>query len=295
MIAITRLILAFVISLHTLFAQVSSENASDFPYLTGPYLGQKPPGLTPEVFAPGIVTTTGWEYGGIFSPDLKEFYFIRETKAMDTQEIVLFQNKDEGWQESILSLREGQPFISPDGKTMHLGRRYKERTDLGWSDLKSLGPQFEDIRIMRLTTSAKDTYVFDEVGSADGDGIMRYSRMMHGKREAPKPFGKEINTGSFNAHPFLSPDESYLIWDSKREGGFGNSDLYISFRKPDGSWGPAINLGEDINTSAWEAAATVTPDGKYLFFNRNMGSAEYENVDIFWVDARIIENLKNSQ
>ncbi len=29
-----------------------------FPVLKGEYLGQKPPGTTPEIFAPGIVSTT---------------------------------------------------------------------------------------------------------------------------------------------------------------------------------------------------------------------------------------------
>jgi len=28
-----------------------------FPVLKGPYLGQNPPGMTPEVFAPGIIST----------------------------------------------------------------------------------------------------------------------------------------------------------------------------------------------------------------------------------------------
>jgi hypothetical protein len=39
----------------------------------------------------------------------------------------------------------------------------------------------------------------------------------------------------------------------------------------------------------------VSPDGKYLFFSRNIGSDNYENVDIFWVDAQIIENIKEEQ
>ena len=82
------------------------------------------------------------------------------------------------------------------------------------------------------------------------------------------------------------------MWDSEREGGFGKADSYISFRQQDGSWGAAINLGNKINTDAWDAGASVTPDGKYLFFNRNMGSDNYENVDIFWVDAQIIETLR---
>lgn len=47
-----------------------------FPSLTGPYLGQKPPGLTPEVFAPGIITTNLHDDGSpIFSPDGREVHF----------------------------------------------------------------------------------------------------------------------------------------------------------------------------------------------------------------------------
>lgn len=290
------LILMFFLSLNTLFSQVPVENTSGFERAAGPYLGQKPPGLIPERFAPGLVSSDRWEYGGVFSPDMNEFYYIREDQAGLNQEMVLLQkNKEDKWRESAVFPREGQPFIAPDGKTLYLGKRFKERTESGWSQIRSLGGPFEHFRIMRLTASNRGTLVFDEVGSSRGDGIIRYSRLTDGKREAPRPFGKVINSGTFNAHPFLAPDESYVIWDSQREGGFGNSDIYISFRQPDGSWGPEINLGAAINTAAWEAAATVTPDGKYLFFNRNMGSDSFENVDIFWVDARVLEDLRNKQ
>ena len=90
----------------------------------------------------------------------------------------------------------------------------------------------------------------------------------------------------------VAADESYLLWDAVKEEGFGSSDIYISFKQKDGSWGNAINLGDKINTKAWEASASVTPDGKYLFFSRNMGSDNYENVDIFWVSTQVIESLR---
>jgi hypothetical protein len=93
------------------------------------------------------------------------------------------------------------------------------------------------------------------------------------------------------AHPFIAPDESYLIWDSKREGGYGDTDLYISFRQKDGSWGPAINMGANVNSDKWDAYASVTPDGKYILFNRRIDN-NTDNVDIYWVDARIIETLR---
>ncbi|GAA4278690.1 TolB-like translocation protein [Aquimarina mytili] len=260
------------------------------------YLGQKPPGLTPEPFAPGLVTTNNWEVNGTFTPNRKEFYFIRDQGANADMEFVVYEYKNKSWQERVISKRVGQPFISPDGKTMHLGRRYKERTITGdWSEIKKMDTVFQEIQIMRLTASSKGTYVFDEVGMPDGDGVIRYSQLIDGKREEPRPFGTAINTGKMNAHPFIAPDESYLIWDGERESGYGDSDIYISFKQQNGSWGEAINMGEKINTKAWEAAATVTPDGKYLFFNRNMGSDNYENVDIFWVDAQVIENLRLKQ
>ena len=285
------LILVFTLFLHA----CSPTKKSEVPIIEAPYLGQKPPGLIPVPFAPGLVVTKGWEYGGVFTPDQKEFYFIRKAADTKKQEFVVFSYKNKQWKERVISPRVGQAYISPDGMTMHLGKRFKERTETGWSAIKKLDSSFSKIQIMRLTASAKGTYVFDEIGMPDGDGLIRYSRLIKGKREAPKPFGTEINTGRMNAHPFIAPDESYIIWDGRRESGYGHSDIYISFKQKEGSWGPAINLGDQINTAAWEAAATVTPDGKYLFFNRNVGSDKYENVDVYWVDAQIIETLRNNQ
>ena len=262
------------------------------PVVESPYLGQKPPGMTAERFAPGIVSTEYWEYSSAFSPDLRELYFLREGGKYETASFVVFRYEDGEWRESVVSRWAGQPFISPDGKTMHLGRRYKEWAEAGWSEVKELEAPFNDLPIMRLTASASGTYYFDSRMEGQLDFPIQYSQLVDGKHEAPKPLSEAINTGTYLNHPFIAPDESYLLWDAKREDGYGDSDIYISFRQEDGSWGAAINLGDEINTDAWEASATVTPDGKYLFFSRNMGSDEYENVDIFWVDARVIENLR---
>lgn len=270
-----------------------SHSKNDSKILENPYLGQKPPGLIPVPFAPGIVTTEHYELNGVFTPDMKEFYLIRDGGKYEKPSFVVFKNINNQWQESVVSPRVGTPFIAPDGKTMHLGRRYMERTETGWSEKKNLGSPFDELPIMRLTASTNGTYFFDEF-KRDFTGSIRYSRLVDGKYEEPKLLNEKINGGK-SFHPFIAPDESYLIFDGKREGGYGGSDLYISFKQQGGSWGEVINLGNNINTEAWEAAATVTPDGKYIFFNRNMGSDNYENVDIFWVDAQVIENLRPKQ
>lgn len=263
-----------------------NNNQDEFPHLTGPYLGQKPPGLIPELFAPGIVSTTDLEIEGIFSPSMDEFYFVRQRKG-EHPKIHTIQHKNGVWQPAATEERLGEVAISTDGNTMHLGNQFKNRTASGWSEVKSLGPQFENFPIMRLTASASGTYVFDE---REEFGMIRYSRLIDGKREEPQLFGKEINTGKLTAHPFIAPDESYLIWDSEREGGYGRTDLYVSFRQEDGSWGPAINMGAEINTENDNIYGSVTPDGKYFFFSTlNLAASK---ADIFWVDAQVLENLR---
>jgi len=291
----TFVILVLALFLNACNTKKQNSKDSDSPTIESPYLGQEPPGSTPESFAPGIVSTEHYEYGGVFTPDMKEFYFIKGDEDNKKQEFVVIQNKNNQWHDSVISPRVGQPFISPDGKTMHLGRRYKERTEAGWSDRKNLGLPFKDILIMRLTASANGTYYFDTYDENKEDFPIRYSRLIDGKHETPKLLSKEINTGTQLNHPFIAPDESYLIWDAKREGGYGDSDIYISFRATDGSWGAAINLGDEINTDGWDAAASVTPDGKYIFFHRLISSGNEDtlpDVDIFWVDAQIIETLR---
>jgi hypothetical protein len=109
--------------------------------------------------------------------------------------------------------------------------------------------------------------------------------------------GKEINTGTWIAHPHIGVDESYVIGDVRREDGYGGSDIYISFRQKDGSWVPAINMGAQINTPLSESSGRVTDDGKYLFFSRGQwevredGSTNWVGKS-YWVDAKIIEILR---
>jgi hypothetical protein len=254
------------------------------------YLGQTPPGNTPKLFAPGLVNTENYTYGAAFNQPMNEFHFLRIPLGRTNIEHAIYKYDDYQWQLDKTSEAKGQPFFSPDGKLMHLGRRYKEFTGQEWTETKDLGSSFNKIRIMRMTSSLKGTFVFDEVGSPKGDGVLRYSTLNNGKRSSPKAFDSSINAGSFSAHPFIAPDESYLLWDTRREDGFGDSDIYISFRQADGSWGEAINLGNKINTSGWDAAASVSPDGKYLFFHR---LNEAGNANIYWVSAEIIDSLRN--
>ena len=86
---------------------------------------------------------------------------------------------------------------------------------------------------------------------------------------------------------YMSPKEEYLIFAAKHDGGYGDVDLYISFKTKDENWGYPINMGAEINTELRERFPTVSPDGKYMFFMRHTPGQ-----DFFWVSTEIIKNLK---
>ena len=76
-----------------------------------------------------------------------------------------------------------------------------------------------------------------------------------------------------------------LYFASNRPGGFGAGDLYVTTRDSlDREWGPAANLGPVLNTAAFEAFPTPSPDGNMLFFNRST-TFDSQDSDI-WVTSR---------
>jgi len=106
------------------------------------FLGQKPPGLVPEIFAPGIVSTKNFERSPLFDPLTQEFYFLRQQKDEASKTYVIrFRNG--AWQKPVL--KDGmkgygmKSFISTDGNKLYFANEFKERTASGWSEKISLG------------------------------------------------------------------------------------------------------------------------------------------------------------
>ena len=78
--------IVFIITMFVISSFCSKDSASpDEQHLTGPYLGQEPPGKTPEKFAPGIITNRGRVFAITFSPDGRECYY---TKSSNTNGIM---------------------------------------------------------------------------------------------------------------------------------------------------------------------------------------------------------------
>jgi outer membrane protein OmpA-like peptidoglycan-associated protein len=78
-----------------------------------------------------------------------------------------------------------------------------------------------------------------------------------------------INTGNNEGAQTISQDGQWLIFTGCNfEDGFGSCDLYISYATPKG-WSRPENLGQRINTEAWESAPSLSPDKRSLYFASN--------------------------
>ena len=274
---------------------------TDLLKLTGPYLGQNPPGNTPEVFAPGIISTAEHEFGISFSMDLKEIYLKRITNGKGKN--LVFSNENNKWQGPEEVKFEvagifGSLHMTPDGHHLLANHITTEadgnlqstivkfsRNNDTWGNPVTIGPG------MRATsTGSGHIYVTHVLDSRKSLGAIGRYRRVDDKYENIEVLGEEINQPGFsNAHPFIAPDESYLIFDSQREGD-EHGGLYISFNLGGDSWSKAINLSEKLHSAknAHDWYATISPDGKNLFFS----SGERGRSDIYWVSAKIIEELR---
>ncbi|TCK69096.1 WD40 repeat protein [Winogradskyella wandonensis] len=84
------------------------------------------------------------------------------------------------------------------------------------------------------------------------------------------------------AHPALSPDEKKLYFASDREGGYGESDLYVVDINDDGSFSEPRNLGSKINTAGRDTFPFVAKDST-LYYSTD-GFVNYGLLDIFKSD-----------
>jgi hypothetical protein len=133
------------------------------------------------------------------------------------------------------------------------------------------------------TTRDGAVYLTDTRGQAGG-GIVRLATE-NGRPGEPVRAGGGVNAPADGVHPCIAPDESFIVFDSYRPGGQGGEgDLYVCFRRPDGTWGEAVNLGDAVNTPGTNFCAGLSPDGKYLFYTTHR--------DIYWVSTELIEKLK---
>jgi outer membrane protein OmpA-like peptidoglycan-associated protein len=94
--------------------------------------------------------------------------------------------------------------------------------------------------------------------------------------------GEKINSDQWDSQPCLSPDKRDLYFSSRRFGGYGGSDLYVSHLGPTGKWSEPENMGPQINTAGDETSPFIHADNQTLYF-ASTGLQGYGEEDLFLV------------
>jgi len=105
----------------------------------------------------------------------------------------------------------------------------------------------------------------------------------------PTNLGPNVNTSSGEDTATLTADGLTLFFNSSSPLGFGNYDIWYTQRTTtEDEWGPAHNLGPNVNSSAVESGPNISPDGLTLYFtsNRSGGSGNWD----IWVTTRADAN-----
>lgn len=95
-------------------------------------------------------------------------------------------------------------------------------------------------------------------------------------------FGSKINSDQWESQPSLSPDGKDLYFASRRPGGMGGIDIYVSHLQPSGYFGEPENLGPEVNTPGDDQCPFIHADNQTLYFTSNHWPG-YGDDDLFYV------------
>lgn len=267
------------------------------------YLNQKVPSTVPEKFAPGIISLDSeYEFGSVFNKDATEFFYGVDLNGKS--EIRYSKLEGETWtkpQTILVHDKYGynDPFLSPDEKRLYFispramnGKGqpkdydiwYVEKEGDAWSEPINAGPNINSPKNEYYISFTKEGTMYFSSNRKNSDFDIYTSKSVNGAFQEAFPMGNAINTTYYEADVFVDPNETYVIFCAERPEGLGRGDLYISFKKKDGTWTPSKNMGSVINTDGHELCPFVSMDGKYFFYTSNQ--------DIYWVSTEIFETMR---
>ncbi len=223
----------------------------------------------------------------------KSFEFAIEFEKKNKEKIYVFAPKNLG---DKINTAESEyfPSLTIDGKEFFITRRVRghdedffsaKKIDTGWTKAGPLGGHVNTDQNEGAQMISQDGQwlVFTGCDRREGwGGCDLYISFLtpQGWSEAMN-FGGKINSDQWDSQPCLSPDKRDLYFASRRLGGLGGSDIYVSHLLPNGIWTEPENLGPGINTKGDEASPFIHADNQTLYFSSD-GLKGYGGIDLYY-------------
>ena len=177
-----------------------------------------------------------------------------------------------------LAAKKGAPSLSSDLNTLYYSAEYNEngfgrydiykvtKSKTGWSLPKNLGQSINTDWWESAPSISPDGQALyfssNKPGGYGGiDIYVSYKNERGGWKQAVN-LGAAINTAGDEQTPFIHADNKTLYFSSTGWPGFGGADLFVTYKKVNGSWAKPINLGYPINTNENEQSVAISSNGK---------------------------------
>ncbi len=263
------------------------------------------PSETPISFKEDLIPNDQLIHKGIFSPDLKQYYYTISDKGFKQFNVYVISKLKESWsapQEAFFNsdFNEHGMSFSPDGNSVYFSSTRPTNIDTIpktwhiWKSDKINGewskPEYVDIPNLRdkllshpiITNSG--TLYFHSSNLDYSDMDIYHSKNINGEFDDAVKTSISTTINIQKCTPYVSPKEDYMIFAS-----IGNQlDLMISYNDGQGKWIKTRKLNDRINETG-QGNPYVTPNNKFLFYT--VGEHQSENWKVNWVD--IESEIKN--
>ncbi|SFX96323.1 OmpA family protein [Cytophaga hutchinsonii] len=182
-----------------------------------------------------------------------------------------------------------------DGTQKGSGVSFSYRTESGWSVPADvvINNFYNRANTNEYSLSADRKVLFMTLQRDDskGDKDVYVSFLQKdGSFSTPLNLGSQVNTSKGELTPFIAADGVTLYFATYGHPTYGSADIYMT-RRLDSTytnWSEPLNLGPEINSTAWDAYYSVEASGKYAY----MVTAENSIGDIDIVRIALPQSAK---
>jgi WD40-like Beta Propeller Repeat len=245
----------------------------------------------PEMIGEGVISTDEDELGGGVSPDGQTLIF--EKSAAPHYLYIMCESHlvNGAWSKPEIlpfsgQYRDTDPVLAPDGgsilfasdrpvngKDLHRWSIWQaRRTGTGWEEPKLVPGAVNSEGSQVFASIAANGNIYFASSRKTGEYDVFRAKLVDGEYKEAEDLGPTFNgPGIDTFEATIAPDESYLLLGSfGRAGGYGSSDIFVSFNRA-GIWSKPVNLGPEINTRARDYSPRISGDQKWLYFTSEKG------------------------